>query len=89
MIQTMEFNRVISDPNTTEVRMLSCWSSSGGAESIRGQGRVRKPDQVLPLTSCSCGMACMVPTARQHVCVWVCKSVCLCVCVCIVLPSTR
>lgn len=75
MIQTMEFNPVISAPNTAEVRkLLSCWSSSGGAESVRGQGRVRNPDQVLPLMSCSHGMAHMVPTAMQCVCVHVCTT---------------
>ena len=70
----------------------SCWAAEVAVVVLRvfkGQGRVRKSDQVLLLLSCSCGMARMVPAAMQRVCVYesVCERVrvcaCMCICVCV------
>lgn len=50
---------MISAPSTTEVRkLLSCWSSSGGAESW-------KTGPSLASVSCSCVVEHVVPTAMQ------------------------
>lgn len=87
MIQTMDFNPVISAPNTTEVRkLLSCWSSSGGAEGIRGQGR-ESENQTKSCLSCHVPVAWHVWYLQQCsvcVCMRVCVSVreCVHMCVC-------
>lgn len=77
MIQTMEINPVISAPNTAEVRkLLSCWSSSGGAESVRGQGR-ESETQTKSCLSCHVPMAWDIWCLQQcSVCVHVCVHVC-------------